>query len=285
MLAFILILQFGSSPGCLIRRWVYNDPMANAKLTRHTARYMRYLSPRRLHDLVRREFVTLAVMAVVLAGAWAFFAIADEVLEGDARPFDERVLLAMRTPGDTADPKGPDWFEEAARDITALGSTAVQALLTIAVVVYLAMQRKYHATIFVAVAIVGGVALSHALKLGFARPRPELVSHGMEVFTPSFPSGHSMTSAVTYLALGALLARLHAHPAMKAYLMALAAGIAILVGLSRVYLGVHWPTDVLAGWTAGAAWALACWLIMRWLQRRGRVEEEYQETADLNEAA
>lgn len=255
------------------------------KIARHATDYARRITPQRLQDLARREFVSLLILALVVGSGWAFIAIADEVVEGEAKPFDTWILLSMRSAQDTADPLGPGWFEEAARDITALGSMAVQTLLALAVAFYLIMQRKYHATIFVAVAVIGGVAISHALKLGFARPRPDLVSHGMEVFTPSFPSGHSMTSAVSYLALGALLARLHARPAMKAYLMGFAIGIVVLVGLSRVYLGVHWPTDVLAGWTAGAAWALACWLVMRWLQRRGQVEEEYEETADLNEAA
>jgi undecaprenyl-diphosphatase len=252
-------------------------------LPQHAARYARYLAPGRVRDFARREFVTLIVLALVLGGVWVFLEVADEVVEGDTASFDERILLWMRTPGDTADPLGPDWFEEAARDVTALGSTVVQALLTLAVVGFLMIQRKYHATVFVCVAVIGGVAISQALKLGFSRPRPELVSHGMDVFTASFPSGHSMTSAATYLVLGALLARLQPTAVVKSYVMSLAVGIALLVGLSRVYLGVHWPTDVVAGWAAGSAWALACWLMMRWLQRRGRVEEEHEQTSDLSE--
>lgn len=93
----------------------------------------------------------------------------------------------------------------------------------------------------------------------------------------SFPSGHSKLSAVTYLTLGGLLARMHPQPWVKTYLLLLATLLTFLVGVSRVYPGVHWPTDVLAGWAAGAAWALLCWLFAGWLQQasgKGRTGEE-----------
>jgi undecaprenyl-diphosphatase len=111
------------------------------------------------------------------------------------------------------------------------------------------------------------------LKEFFERPRPDLVPHGAEVFTASFPSGHAMMSAVVYLTLGALLARVETGLRVKAFVLSVSVLLTVLVGISRVYLGVHWPTDVLAGWTVGAAWAVMCWLIARVLQRKGRVEE------------
>ena len=124
------------------------------------------------------------------------------------------------------------------------------------------------------VATLGALGLSTLLKNTIDRERPDLVPHHTRVYTASFPSGHSMLAASTFLTMGALLARVQRRKRMKAYILLVAITATLLVGLSRVYLGVHWPTDVLAGWTAGAAWALSCWLLARWLQRRHEVESE-----------
>jgi undecaprenyl-diphosphatase len=137
---------------------------------------------------------------------------------------------------------------------------------------YLLLSRRFRVACFTAIAVTGGILLSTLLKIGFDRPRPELVPHDTIVYTASFPSGHSMMSAVTYLTLAALLTRVHAQPELKAYLLVIAMLITALIGISRVYLGVHWPTDVLAGWAAGAAWAALCWIVARWMQRRGVME-------------
>jgi undecaprenyl-diphosphatase len=159
------------------------------------------------------------------------------------------------------------------RDITALGGTAVLTLGVLAVTGFLALMRKTHAAVTVLVSVVSGMVLSQAIKWAYARPRPELVPHGMETYSASFPSGHSMMAAVVYLTLGALLARHQAQPRMRVYVLLVAVLLTVLVGISRVYLGVHWPTDVLAGWCLGAAWAILCWFAMLWLQRRGTVEQ------------
>ena len=118
--------------------------------------------------------------------------------------------------------------------------------------------------------------LVDVLKQIFERGRPDLVPHAVQVFSASFPSGHATLSAVTYLTLGALVARLAPHRLAKAYVLGVAIVLTLLVGTSRVYLGVHWPTDVLAGWCVGAAWAIACWLVAVWLQRRGKVEKKVE---------
>jgi undecaprenyl-diphosphatase len=222
----------------------------------------------------RIERVTLVGIILAAAALFAFAKLADEVSEGGTRVFDERVLLALRTPGNLADPIGPRWIEEMMRDFTALGSTGVLALMVLAVGGFLAMTRKAYAALAVLVAIVSGVLLSQTMKWAYARPRPELVPHGAEVYTASFPSGHAMMSAIVYLTLGALLARTQSGQAVKAYVLSVAVILTVLVGASRVYLGVHWPTDVLAGWALGGLWALACWLVMLWLQARGQVEDE-----------
>ena len=120
--------------------------------------------------------------------------------------------------------------------------------------------RRFRTALFVAVAVGGGQALSSVLKLDVDRPRPELVSHLVTETSLSFPSGHAMLSAVTYLTLGALAARFLPGKVTRIYVLVLAVLVTLLVGTSRIYLGVHWPSDVLGGWCAGFAWAMICWL-------------------------
>jgi undecaprenyl-diphosphatase len=163
-------------------------------------------------------------------------------------------------------------MEEMARDITALGSYAVLIIITGAVVLYLLFAQRRAAALWISLALLGGVLLSNLLKLAYERPRPDFVSHAARVFTSSFPSGHATLSAITYLTLGALLAGLHESFGFKVYFLGLAVVLTIAIGVSRIYLGVHYPTDVLAGWCIGAAWAGLCWSVFTWLQHRGRVE-------------
>ena len=234
------------------------------------------LNPLRwLARLGRHELGMLVVLLLALGGVWAFAEIADEVMEGEALEFDERLLLALRDPVDRGFPLGPDWMVEMGRDFSGLGGLGVLALLTVAAAGFLWLQRKGRAVLLLLVAVGGGVAISLALKYGFDRPRPDLVPHGSYVYTKSFPSGHSMMSAVTYLTLGALLVRFQERRAIKAYILIVAILLTLCVGTSRVYLGVHWPTDVLA------AWALGCWLVARAMQRRGTVEQETPEPEAL----
>lgn len=226
------------------------------------------------------ELTILLMAALIVGGLWLFIELADEVLEGATATLDERLLLALRNSTDLADPLGPSWVEEMMRDFTALGGAAVLILLTVSVVFYLVIQRKFRAAVLVGLAVIGGALLSQLLKGAFGRPRPDLVPHGSYVYFTSFPSGHSMLSAATYLTLGALLARLQKRRRLQIYVLFLAVLITILVGISRVYLGVHWPTDVLGGWTAGAVWAALCGLVMWWLQRRGEVETTVVENSE-----
>lgn len=216
----------------------------------------------------------LLVRALLAVGAvWVFLAVASEVGEGETRHVDERILRALRDSLDPADPIGPPWLEGAVRDLTALGSNVVLLIFTSAVAVFLAVRRQSHALALVVVSTGGGFILAQALKLVFSRPRPDLVPHLAVVSSSSFPSGHSMFSAVVYLTLGALLSQLVEERALKAYFLGVACFLTFVVGLSRVYLGVHYPTDVLAGWSAGLAWALVCWMAASYLQRRGKVEQ------------
>ncbi len=221
----------------------------------------------------RHELRLGLLLALALLGIWAFIEIADEVFEGETSRFDEWLLLAMRSAADPADPLGPRWLEEMGRDFTALGSLGVLMLVTLAAVGYLLLIGKRHTAALMVAAVVGGWLVSHALKMGFDRPRPDLVPHATWVTTASFPSGHSMMAAITYLTLGVLLARTDRRRRVKTFFLTVALTVTMLVGLSRVYLGVHWPTDVLAGWCAGMAWALLTWAAAGFLQRRGRIEQ------------
>jgi undecaprenyl-diphosphatase len=222
--------------------------------------------------LFRAELLPLLLLVAMAGGVWVFAELAEEVTEGDTRQLDERVLLALREPGDRSDPLGPRWVEETGRDFTALGAISVLALLTLSVSGFLVLAGKRRTALLVLVAVGGGLLLSFALKQGFQRPRPDLVPHGSYVYTTSFPSGHSTMAAATYLTLGALLARVQQRRRLKAFALGFAMLLTLLVGVSRVYLGVHWPTDVLAGWVAGGVWALLCWLVALRLQRGGQVE-------------
>lgn len=216
----------------------------------------------------RHSFGSLLSVAVLGAGLWAFVEIADEVREGETVTLDERLVLAMREPGDPGDPIGPAWVERAVRDVTALGGNALLVPLAIGVAGYLLLRRAAGMALLVIVATGGAKLLSWGLKSAFGRPRPELVPHLMEASSAAFPSGHALGATAIYLTLAALLAAVQPSAVVKTYLLAWSVLIAIAVGASRVYLGVHWPTDVAAGWAIGAAWACLWWLVVRVLLKR-----------------
>lgn len=216
----------------------------------------------------RKEPLIPAALLIIAGGLWAFSEISDEVAENGTHDFDSRILLAMREPGDLDNPIGSEKIEEMGRDLTALGGFTILTGLTLASIGVTLFLRKPKIAAIIAIAISGGMFLTAFLKQGYDRPRPDLVPHGVIVTSASFPSGHAMMSAVVYLTLGVLLARTQPSLPLRIYLISLSVIITMLVGLSRVYLGVHWPTDVLAGWTLGAAWALIFWLVAVKVDRR-----------------
>ncbi|WP_342378336.1 phosphatase PAP2 family protein [Myxococcus stipitatus] len=217
------------------------------------------------HVAVTRLYGMLLLLLVCCLG---FIALSDEVTEGETQDFDERVLRALRSPGDLSVPRGPWWLRPMAEDVTSLGGAPVLLLVTLAVLGFLALARRYRTVLLVLVATVGGTLLNGGLKHLFARPRPSVVPHLQHVVSTSFPSGHAMLSAIVYLTLGGLLAQLAEPRRLKAYILTVALLLPLLVGLTRVYLGVHYPTDVLGGWVAGLAWALLTALTARALRRR-----------------
>ena len=233
----------------------------------------RYLVGRIIAWLGGHELTMLVGLLIVVGGTWTFLAVADKVEKGGTETFDLQILRAMRDADDQ--PIGPIWMSELVRDITALGGYSVLTIVTASLVCFLSLDRKYGAMWFVIFAVVGGFALAMGLKSAFARDRPDEVTHLSQALTSSFPSGHSMMSAVVYLTLGSLLIRLVKRRELKFFFLALPFGLSLLIGCSRVYMGVHYPSDVLAGWAAGLAWATLCWLTARSLQRRGLVELEF----------
>ncbi len=213
--------------------------------------------------LGRREKLFWLLLLLLTGSLWLFMEVADEVMEGDTLKLDETILLAMRNPSNHEDPLGPLWLEQVGQDITALGGNAVLTLLSIWVMVFLLLSHKRQLALVVLMATGGALLASLMLKSGFDRARPDLVAHATLVYTSSFPSGHSMLSASTYLTLGALLAQFQTRRRIKSLIIITAVLLTLLIGISRVYLGVHWPTDVVAGWTLGTAWALMCWYLAR----------------------
>lgn len=196
-----------------------------------------------------------------IASLLAFCAVSAAVVSGAAEGFDRSVLLAFRNAADVSDPLGPPWFEEAAAELSALGGYTILTLVTAVVAVTLILMKKRQASLFLVLAIAGGSIASTILKFAFARPRPELVAHLDRVFTASFPSGHAMVSMLAWMTLASIAVRFIESHRVRVFILAAAFGLAILIGITRIYLGVHWPSDVLAGWFLGVAWAAFCWLV------------------------
>lgn len=174
--------------------------------------------------------------------------------------FDRRVLAALRVPGTTAQPIGPEWLHAAMLDITALGSSTVLTLVVLAAVGLLLVERLWLTAALVAAGTISGSWIVTLVKGHVARARPDLLDRLTEVSGMSFPSGHATNSAIIYLTIAALLTQTTPGRHVRAYIFVLAVLLVGLIGFSRIYLGVHWTSDVLTGWSFGTLWALAWWL-------------------------
>ena len=248
------------------------DSGAWPRLTQGARQFIGRITPRD-----RDEFRILVAAFILVASAFGLLALTGNVMEGDTQQFDERILRALRDPDNPAQPIGPAWMKFVALDITALGGSTVLGLTVLAVCGYLLLYGMYRNAIFVVVATVGGAVMNAVLKGLFARERPSVVPHLRDAVGLSFPSGHAMTSAIVYLTLGALLMHLAKRPLEKWYCISLAMTATFLVGASRVYLGVHYPTDVMAGWLIGLSWALVFWLLERAIEKRTGLKKERTE--------
>ena len=225
---------------------------------------------RRALRLAHTEFAVLGALMIVAAGVATFVDLAGDVREGEGQAFNQAVLSAMRPTADPSDAWGPWWLEAAADDLTSLGGISVLGLLATIAVLFLVIQRKRLSAVLLVLGLGGGVWLSEGLKAVFQRERPPAAFQAVETINASFPSGHALLSAVFYLSLGVMLARAFPRRRLKACVLGVAISITVLVGATRVYLGAHWATDVLAGWSVGAAWAMALWLAAHAIERRQR---------------
>jgi undecaprenyl-diphosphatase len=204
----------------------------------------------------RRLFRPLLVGAVAILLTLAFVELAGHVIEGQTHAFDHWVLLQAQA-WRAAHP----WLTEVMRDLSGIGSTVTLTLVTVVTVGYLWLVATHRAAWLVATSVISGAALMSLMKIAFGRLRPDLAQAAIMVPGLSFPSGHSSMAAIVFLTLGTLIASTRTRLRERSYILAVASLLALLVGVSRMMLGVHWATDVLGGWAFGVGWAMA-WLLL-----------------------
>ena len=207
------------------------------------------------------EARTLAAAALAGAGLWALLHLGGEMREGETLAFDSRIILALRAPGQPHQPIGPPWLTDALRDVTALGSTTLITLATLMGAAALVYRRHWRRALMLVLVVVLANASDDRLKMIYSRVRPDYAVAGLYLHSLSFPSGHSTASAALWLTLGTIAASFEDRTDAKVFWIVMAIATILAVGFSRVYLGAHWPTDVLAGWILGAFWALTGWAV------------------------
>ena len=202
----------------------------------------------------------------------AFGVLGSEVTEQETEAIDHRILLAFRT--DDGSPIGPRWLASTMVNLSALGSGAVSTLVVGFAAIFLMMARRPAFAALVALCGLGAWGVMAMFKLILARPRPTIGSPLDQLATYSFPSGHTLAATAVYLTLGAVIAMGLDQRRQRLCVIVMAAFLALLVGVTRVYIGVHYPTDVLGGWLVGTAWALLCGLAARALHRASHARPE-----------
>jgi undecaprenyl-diphosphatase len=222
------------------------------------------------------RFVHVVAAVTFLVALGGFVALARAVSHGGQFRLENEIMRALRRDGA---PLGPEWVSSAVRDLTALGSSVVLVLVTLLILGFVLLRRHFRIAALLTASVAGGAIINLVLKNAFDRARPDEALRLVAVHSSSFPSGHAMAASIFYLTTGALLARMAKRRREKLYAVAASMLFTGLVGFSRVYLGVHYPTDVLAGWAAGTAWALVCWFVADWLGRRGALRKETGEVA------
>lgn len=203
----------------------------------------------------RPTFLLQPRLLVPVAAAFAFLGLAIFIMSGRSFAFDRSLVLLFRESSDLSTPLGPAWFREAMRDVTALGSFVGLGMMTIAASLTLWLCRYRHLAVGLAVTVISATLVSTGLKIVIGRDRPGIVEHAALTFTASFPSGHAFLSAVTMLSIAGFIGLAARRDDITRLCIWLAWVMIVLIGVSRVYLGVHWPTDVIGGWCLGIAWS------------------------------
>ena len=197
----------------------------------------------------------LSGAALAIGCTWAFSEVAEHVRKGTTQPFDDAV---MRWIGQHQYPA----LQSVMLEITALGTGTVVAMIVFVAGMFLWLNKHKHSAVLLIVATLGGMVLDTLLKIGFNRPRPQIFTWGTHAASSSFPSGHAMSSIIVYGTVAYLAARLQQNTASRVATMCLAGAIIVAIGASRLYLGVHYPSDVLAGLIIGLAWAGFCMAVL-----------------------
>jgi undecaprenyl-diphosphatase len=218
------------------------------------------------------ETTALLYLFFGAAFAWLLVKCVPRIYKGRLEAIDNAILRGLRRPQSLSIPIGPKWMPQAAKDVTALGSGTNLTIATGILAGFLCLSRRFRAAGFLLSSLGSGLFVCQFLKEFFARRRPTAVPPLVHFDPASFPSGHSMGAALVYLTWGSVISRQVTGTLAKTYFLSMALVLAVIVGISRVYLGVHYPSDVLAGWAAGSLWSSACAQTARWLQHQGSVE-------------
>ena len=209
------------------------------------------------------EAQALVLWFSTASALWAFFYLGAEIGEGDTGAFDRQLIGLLRTSGNGGEPIGPPWFKDSMRDVTALGGFTFLLLLIIVVVLSLLFHRKRREGLIVASIAIGAQTSIEIFKFLYDRPRPGALLPSLQAYSASFPSGHTTESTAIFLTVATVIATLESTDHTKILSYTIATLVILAIGFSRVYLGMHWPTDVLGGWVLGTAWALVAWIALR----------------------
>ncbi|MDQ3334142.1 MAG: phosphatase PAP2 family protein [Myxococcota bacterium] len=224
----------------------------------------------RIESMRARDLRLVAQLVAIGLLVLAFIKIGRAVTGAETHELDNRILLALRNAPD--DPIGSDAFQSAVMHISALGSGAVTSLIVLIATLFFALAGHVRYALLMVACSLGTLLGMFLLKTFYERERPTIVTHIDPPGGASFPSGHSMISAALYMTLAVLIARTLDKRRLRIFVVVIGALLMMIVGLTRLYLGVHYPTDVLAGWTAGLTWALICGMLVTRLGHRGVVD-------------